>query len=363
MLGGGDYDGDRVEVFWHPGLVSQFRPADPKFATPPVTVEQCLRKNTESVQTFRQRVPETAPYHIQVQEIQRVLLTPLTGASLVGQYSSYWEVAVYMDGYDSPEAIRLAYLFCALLDGTKTGDTVDDRQRKEDQQKYNYRRPQWKMEKVNSNPFAPQTLYRLERSKRLAPFVMDGLQKFLDSVKGALKRKIDERLGAPSLIKVDADLTGPWDDLQKRVKRMQELGQGDRLSQLAEFIMECVSRKREEWRARIQVRNFTGLPIETRQDELRACSRSFHSLVDEIRKAGFFEHSDEELLRYLASYAALHDFETASKQWSRFPWDVAFRTLCEIKARAVSSGDTRTLIRIFYDKMAISRRFLEFSFK
>lgn len=109
-LESGDYDGDRVQVYWHPDLVSGFRHADPNFATPPEAVNQCLEKNVESVESFLERVPDTAPWEYRIAELQRVLLVSLRNASIVGTCSNWWEKAVYKYGYDSNEAVRLAYL-------------------------------------------------------------------------------------------------------------------------------------------------------------------------------------------------------------------------------------------------------------
>ncbi|EKM60539.1 uncharacterized protein PHACADRAFT_82474, partial [Phanerochaete carnosa HHB-10118-sp] len=145
MLGGGDYDGDRVQVFWNPELVDGFQPADPAFATPPKSVELGLEKNTESVESFLRRVPDTAPRKQRIFELQRVLLGPLQNTSLVGKYSTFWENAVYQHGYGSTEAIRLAYLFCAVLDGSKTGVTVKAEQWGKDKKHYEAQgKPAWK---------------------------------------------------------------------------------------------------------------------------------------------------------------------------------------------------------------------------
>ncbi|THG96285.1 hypothetical protein EW026_g5517, partial [Hermanssonia centrifuga] len=131
-----DYDGDLMQVFWHPGFVANFRSADKRFADEPASLASCLHKVNESVQSFRERVPRTTPYKEQILEMQSYLLGSLKNASLVGTYNKFWEWSIFKNGYDHDETLRLAYLFCAILDGSKTGVTVDPDQLRRDRAIY-----------------------------------------------------------------------------------------------------------------------------------------------------------------------------------------------------------------------------------
>ncbi|GJE99769.1 RNA dependent RNA polymerase [Phanerochaete sordida] len=403
MLGGGDYDGDRVQVYWHPDLVRTFRHADPQFATRPKSVEDSLQESVESVKSFLKRVPDTAPRHVQIREIQRALLGPLENASQVGKYSTFWEVALYKYGYDSPEAIRLAGLFCAVLDGSKTGVAVKQQQWQRDQASYRVEtRLEWKEPIVsagNRASFGSRDFLRFtERSEglRRTPFVMDEIRKFLAREHDRLTALILQRLGDPNYIKLDDDLAEPWYNFKARVEQSRKARKNQSsetkvdqsidakadqsrrvedtwMGNLLEAIKKGVKTKREEWAGRRNLKAsdeskekgaekgkgkanaFTGLRIEKRQDVLRACSKSFHSLLADLH---VFQLSDRELLRYIASYAYIWDHETTGR-WTRFPWDVAFRVLCEIKAEAVTRGNTKTTTAEFYYKMTINKRSLE----
>jgi hypothetical protein len=61
--------------------------------------------------------------------------------------------------------------------------------------------------------------------------------------------------------------------------------------------------------------------------------------------------SQEEVARLRASYAYLYDW--TKQGGSRFPWNVAFNELGEIKLRA--QKDFKPISRDFYERMSIRR--------
>lgn len=106
----GDYDGDRVQVYWHPEIVRDFRSADKEYATQPDSVEACLEKEGETVKHFLGRMSDAKAEPIPIAELQKYLLGSLLYTSLVGTISTMWENSLYQQGYSHPESIRLAYL-------------------------------------------------------------------------------------------------------------------------------------------------------------------------------------------------------------------------------------------------------------
>ena len=106
----GDYDGDRVSIFFQPELLDGFKPSDPKFADPPHSVEEALTKSGEPVEQFLQRCPVTLPREERIAALQDYLLGDIQGASLVGVYSTYWLTSVYTKGYDHDYTVKLAYM-------------------------------------------------------------------------------------------------------------------------------------------------------------------------------------------------------------------------------------------------------------
>lgn len=109
--GAGDYDGDTMEVFWDPALVHAFKEPDPRvFAVEPPEVQQCLKKNTETVAAFLARVPPSAPEEYRISALQDYLLAALRGSAYVSTYSIWWEKSTYSLGYQHKDTIFLAYM-------------------------------------------------------------------------------------------------------------------------------------------------------------------------------------------------------------------------------------------------------------
>ncbi|KZP28069.1 hypothetical protein FIBSPDRAFT_683925, partial [Athelia psychrophila] len=82
---------------------------------------------------------------------------------------------------------------------------------------------------------------------------------------------------------------------------------------------------------------FTDLPIEVREDILRAAAMDFAAepSPDEI-----FIQTQQGITRLCASYVYLYDSEQQSQKWSRFPWDVCTQDLHNIKAHTLDMTKT-----------------------
>ena len=117
----GDYDGDTLEVFWDPILVSHFKNADPVYAHEPEEVKAALSKNPESVNQFLRRTSSSED-HIKLLEMQQYLLGSLRNVSRVGTYSNWWMASAFKNGYSHPDTIFLAYMYVDLLDAYSFGD-------------------------------------------------------------------------------------------------------------------------------------------------------------------------------------------------------------------------------------------------
>lgn len=105
----GDYDGDRVQVFWNPTLVRGFKSAKSEYATESPAVATCLERSSETVEVFEERM-QGRPDSERLVATQKYLLGALCNASVVGKCSTHWEASVYMHGYAAPETIRLAHV-------------------------------------------------------------------------------------------------------------------------------------------------------------------------------------------------------------------------------------------------------------
>ncbi|KAH9916727.1 RNA dependent RNA polymerase-domain-containing protein [Epithele typhae] len=374
LCGGGDYDGDTLEVFWDPVIVQNFKVPDPrKFGVVPPEVHSSLFKNTMSAGDFLDKTASVAPNGDKyIQDLQRHLLASLKARPLTGMYSSWWENSAYMNGYDHPTTIFLAYMFCAILDGSKTGVTV----------KHNKHTIYSKELYAISAPppykrfdFDPEdrgtNLRPSERGKGLPEFIMKTLERLTDAECAAMKDRIKLKFARPKLLQPDPHLCAPHADAVRRgaaLARIGVPGLRDELARIEEHVRAC-RLKAEEERGRLVEREerrraekgnkgprgrdkkenlFSSLPIEVRQDFFRAQSRRFH--LDGPKELLFF--SDLEAGRVMASYAYIHDHEVSGKYWTRFPWDVAMRDLCEIKAHAV--GGPRMVSEAVYPWLTIS---------
>lgn len=85
MLGGGDYDGDTVQVIWEPEIVEPFRNASDKLAEQPEWfVKENFEKETVKVHEVLEKV-EGEDEEVRIREMQKFLLGGLDGESLVGR--------------------------------------------------------------------------------------------------------------------------------------------------------------------------------------------------------------------------------------------------------------------------------------
>ena len=99
--------------------------------------------------------------------------------------------------------------------------------------------------------------------------------------------------------------------------------------------------------------SFSSLPIEVRQDGMRSISRKFTNFPQVYDLQTIPDQATIARLR--ASYAFKYDAEQTARKgdWSRFPWNVAMRELCAIKATKL--GPSKTVTNNFYEKFRIPR--------
>ncbi|KAI0293977.1 RNA dependent RNA polymerase-domain-containing protein [Russula brevipes] len=386
MLATGDYDGDRVVCIWQPSIVEQFSNADPKYMDTPIDLQDHFRVKNETVTEFLER-PPTSSGGKQIQELQTVLMAPLNDLYVVGTYSTMHDNAIYSLGYSHPTTILLAWIFCTVLDGAKTGKTILPEKYSRDRNDKLYGTqfiPQWKTERDH-----PTNRYNASR-QGLPPFIMDVLRDAMDTAGDEQLRRIADHFAAlPPKVK-DADLVAPWQKAEARaqemmmlaaesgpgpgpgpgpeVQRLRELGQMQRdaldairrhvvrVHELCSDLMKVSAfhppRRRPRHHRQVQPgrgRGFTRRSIETRQDCLRRMSREFVSGPPAAETVVF---SREDVARLRASYAYVYDW-TRRPGGTRFPWNVAMRELGHIKLAA--RKDFKPISQDFYEKMSMRK--------
>ncbi|CAK5275616.1 unnamed protein product [Mycena citricolor] len=356
FLSGGDYDGDKGLLVWHPSFV------DPHLTIQqePVGVASAFSPNNELVAEFLERTRTMTPAQ-QLSEMQAYLLSAVLNISVVGKYSNWHLNALYTLGYRDPETIRLAYMFCKTLDGAKTGLTVLPQQFEDDRRKYDKRPPKWREAEKKKNQDSSNLPHLTRDTQKLGPFIMDILYRHSDKTRWGttwgqeLKADIDRKFKGTEHV-VDQDLVSPWLQFVERDEEKQKtderrratvimlathtlsivgLPENDRhLAEEAlsvaqnpplsdrELILEHVRIVSHKHKQKIGP-HFTKLPIEKRQDILRELSRDFASNLAGLKL------EPPEAARLKASCAYWYDSDSRAGlkrlKWSRFPWDVAFR--------------------------------------
>jgi len=199
----------------------------------------------------------------------------------------------------------------------------------------------------------------LKRGKDLGPFVMDVLRAAAEKERDKLRAEMD-KVFEPLGNLVDEDLTKPWDlaiEWAERGDRSDVQKKKKDLSQIAVHVQNVYHKHNAAMQYDKDKKGFTELPIETRQDTLRAMSKLFHSgpPLDQLPTILL----DTTLARLRASYAYKYDAEKKGKEvngvlvhgWSRFPWNVAMRDLCSIKAE--TSKTQHTIMNDFYERFKL----------
>ena len=272
-----------------------------------------------------------------------------------------------------------------MLDGAKTGKTILPERYTHDRNDKHYGTqftPPWKIER--DLPTQQRIL------SRTSPFVMDVLRKATESAEDQYLKQIADHFNTLTKVK-DRDLITPWQEAEARMKEMLSRPE-DNIRMVGEAHRKALDAIRThvvrvyDWGAALMkgpghagaqtstggvgvdvgtstgsraaakrtspkkkgVADFTQRSIETRQDRLRRLSREF---VGGPPPGDVFVFSPEEVARLRASYAYLYDW--TAHGGSRFPWNVAFNELGEIKLRA--HKDFKPISRDFYERMSVHR--------
>ena len=214
-----------------------------------------------------------------------------------------------------------------------------------------------------------------KRAAHLPPFVLQELYSELTRQCAVHERELDNIFPDHSpghRAPLDAHLAAPWRDAVARAEQFAQRRGNTSMKEELAAIRTHVQEVYELHRLRVKQyvakrgrgasskggASFTDRPIEQRQDTFRELSRAFEAGPAALPDGEPLLCFDEAGLRRLrASYAYIYDHDESRGGWSRFPWDVAMRTLCQIKVEALGGG--KTLTEDFYYKMAIPRSFVK----
>ena len=178
----------------------------------------------------------------------------------------------------------------------------------------------------------------LRRSRKFRRFVMNMITDVArDEELRQLSIVEDKFRAMEDATAVDDDLREPWLHAMSIANRFVIEEGNDRMQRDLDVISEHVRDVYVKHREQMNLKggspkkdkkgvSFTELPIEVRQDKIRALSQEFMSRPgpeDVLME-------EEEVRRLRASYAYHYD-SMGTRKWTRFPWDVAMRELCAIK--------------------------------
>lgn len=243
------------------------------------------------------------------------------------------------------------------LDGIKTGMRVLPQALTKDTQDFNKRPPRWKeTEEERSRPSNLNQAHA-KRPPNLSRFIMDDLYKQAEDEGRKWYPRLDKAFGERP-IKLDEALAAPWRNAWEEAERWKEAEKSSRKANDLETIKYHVEAIYRDHRGEMgspkkaaktpkkgSGSSFSELPIEVRQNKIRDLSLRFNSFptTKEVLM------SEEEITRLRASYAYVHDFEMrrSLNGFTRFPFDMAMRELCLIKAR--TSGRMKAVSGDFYD--------------
>lgn len=362
FLAGGDYDGDKALVIWFVLIVSSFEIPDEKHSYEPKNIHQAFTQEKETGSEFLQRTRSMTPSSVML-EMQNYLLGALRDTSLVGQYSTMHDNAIYQLGYAHPRTVKLAYKFCKVLDSPKTGWKIKPETIKGDKREYYHPRgPQWKAadkkKKKRGSKIDTTNLPYLQR-RQDSPYVHGEF--IMDILRIMAKKETDglladvEALFSKFKVEDDDNIAAPWNNAVAWAERGDDLriirSKRKDLAIISQHVQHMFKTHGRMLRGVGKHSSFTERNISDRQDVLRALSLEFSSspkledvptIIDE-----------DTLSRLRASYAYIYDREQCSGKegWSRFPWNMATRELCTIKAKAL--GPYKTVTDDFYQQLRL----------
>lgn len=255
----------------------------------------------------------------------------------------------------SCQSISTFSRFCRILDSAKTGYRLKPEAFQRDQREFGRDRgPAWKdnikgkkkKRKDMSNLLPTQ---RLVKKKFIMDILVDAGQRELDLIKRELQEVFPQ-----NVLKEDEDLARPWKELNSD-ERLNEGPAAFVAQKKADMALirarveKIYAKDKEDLRKFRQTKSFTDYHITTRQDVLRGRSKDFDASV---RRDEVITINDEATLRRIrASYAYIYDRAMSRGQSSRFPFNVALRELCLIKAQA--NGTWLPILNMFCDKMRL----------
>ncbi|KAI0033843.1 RNA dependent RNA polymerase-domain-containing protein [Vararia minispora EC-137] len=371
-LGGGDYDGDTAMVLWEPEIVNAFRNHD--FIPMPLGARSRFEHDVERVPQFYSRLAYLSD-HAQQTELIKALLGGL-GDRKVGIYSELHELQAYYHGYNDPDAVTLAYLFCLCLDSGKSGDRLIPSQFEKDQKTFRVQKPACMLPRDSKDwDGADKTGGYLVRPGTVHGHILDAIRDFGYRIDAEFNMRLDDlQKSVKGEYKV---LTAPYFSARKMATSIEAKKSLLSYPQELELVTEHVRVLYNQYTSIVKayqkekLQQETSSNLNTRTKGDRAPARNIDREVRKIVRAYASQPvgtpvvpdlkpilpATDPLLR--ASYAYFLAAEmTSGGRPARFAFEVAFEDLCEIKAKA-DKERLRAIVPRVADILAPQRSILQ----
>ncbi|PIL31169.1 RNA-dependent RNA polymerase [Ganoderma sinense ZZ0214-1] len=318
-----DYDG--ATVIYEDRLVKDFRTA-----ASTVQSRNFVSENFKEGDLTQQATVGQLAAHSRIVEMS--LLSNLGNTPPISLYHQFHECSAYAHGYDSPETIRLALVFKALLVSQKTGRFVKKKVFKRDKQQFSKQLPP-SLQTASDNAQQWRDR-RFKRDPALGQFVLDHLFDAGQKMRNEQMKRYDGI--KPRVFHSDADLLRPWEKVKPWIGDSSSEPPGV-AADLA-LIQAHVDTYIKEWRA---IAQRTSSNKSTRSGRGKgggarnAAAKSVQAHYDELAQSYAYgpEFSPGSLLASVANIEQLKASYAYTKK-PTFAWIVAFQTLCQMKKGA-----------------------------
>ncbi|KAG6860856.1 hypothetical protein C0995_006720 [Termitomyces sp. Mi166 len=301
---------------------------------PPHFMDDNFQKHPKGVIEFTKRV--FAMSHKDAAEAFADILMFDLDDTKFGLYSNWQDYAIWKYGYEDPRSERLAYIFNALLDSSKTGDRLKPGIFERDQKEFGKIIPDFQSSRASDKSYIFHTLQLAGKAAG------DELLRDYDELKRATRDVEDKILLRPYNSAADranelyrqSSIPGHstlCDEL-KRIRECVDEARVEHIKVLGKLVAESESPTKKK-------------PKKTQQRKPDPMARVYELYDRQVKDIVFFQNVDE----IKASYAYQCN--------SRFGFEVAFRELCVMKAKASSDGIAPT-VRSFDEAKVIPSNYI-----
>jgi RNA-dependent RNA polymerase len=325
---------DTVWITWEPTLVEPFTNA-PLVEQPHYFVQENFETNGERLDKFCERLENDRDRF--GCELVQALLGGVSDRK-VGLYSKFHDFACWKLGYDHPDVVRLATMFTTCLDANKTGLRVNTSVFTRDSRSWDIANLPSCLTPVAKRQYtaSPGPYPRREVQ---SPFVLESIRAAGLMLRDELLCEYD-RVGLNRPL--DPDLLAPIQDAQAfatKMRRDHSLANWDsELLALRVFVQKC----RDGWFGAASPRK--GQPANERETSIKSLAVRFE------RDAPIMPHFalvDVDALRAAAAY------KTCFADNEKFAFAMAFRDLCDIKAK--KRGDAGPMVKEIREVLTMAR--------